>query len=395
MKRSSILIRNSSSSFIRSPHRHSRSTNTRCPSTPWAAVCPCSARSPPPPRSPTGAGLRRATWSTGAVPAAGAKVLDPGGPPGHLRRGERRDRAVRRGPRPDGVRPDRNTKLKIVNLLVMDDGLLEVGTAADRSPRARARKSRSRISRSTRSLDPGQVGNGIVGLGRISMHGAAKTPTFARLAGDARVVADDVRAGSSRCRAGRRATGSSSPTPDSCAKRAWARLQVARRAGRSRRPSTARRVTVRPALAVGPSRRARQQGRQSLQPHVGNLSRNVVVAPNARGTRGHMIFLARADVDLRYVEVRDMGRTMLEPIDSTTFDDEGTIAAGGHEPDRPLRDPLPPHLRPGDAAGQRLSVHAHRQRRDRPGQVGHHDSQHATTAWSRTTSSTTRTAPRS
>ena len=36
-----------------------------------------------------------------------------------------------------------------------------------------------------------------------------------------------------------------------------------------------------------------------------------------------MMFLARADVDLRYVEVRDMGRTMAGGIDSTTFDDEG------------------------------------------------------------------------
>jgi hypothetical protein len=36
-----------------------------------------------------------------------------------------------------------------------------------------------------------------------------------------------------------------------------------------------------------------------------------------------MMFLARADVDLRYVEVRDMGRTANATIDSTTFDAQG------------------------------------------------------------------------
>ena len=36
-----------------------------------------------------------------------------------------------------------------------------------------------------------------------------------------------------------------------------------------------------------------------------------------------MMFLARADVDLRYVEVREMGRTANATIDSTTFDSQG------------------------------------------------------------------------
>src|SRR5205085_8848495 len=32
------------------------------------------------------------------------------------------------------------------------------------------------------AIDPAQLGTGVEGLGRIRMHGAAKTPTFARLA---------------------------------------------------------------------------------------------------------------------------------------------------------------------------------------------------------------------
>ena len=80
----------------------------------------------------------------------------------------------------------RNTKVRIVTLLVMDDGLLEVGTVE----RPIAATARAEIQIADQPidmrLDPGQVGNGIVGLGRIRMHGAVKTPTFARLAGEAR-----------------------------------------------------------------------------------------------------------------------------------------------------------------------------------------------------------------
>ena len=83
-------------------------------------------------------------------------------------------------------------------------------------------------------------------------------------------------------------------------------------------------ITVRPALQWNHPGASVGSGASPLRPHVGNLSRNVVIASErAAGTRGHMMFLERADVDLRYVEVRDMGRTMTGAIDSTTFDDQG------------------------------------------------------------------------
>src|SRR4030095_2931786 len=44
-------------------------------------------------------------------------------------------------------------------------------------------------------------------------------------------------------------------------------------------------------------------------PHIGNLSRNVIIrSENPAGTRGHMIFMSRSDIDLRFVEVREMAR---------------------------------------------------------------------------------------
>jgi hypothetical protein len=56
-----------------------------------------------------------------------------------------------------------------------------------------------------------------------------------------------------------------------------------------------------------------------LLPHLGNLTRNVVVrSESAGGTRGHMMGTKTADVDIRYVLFRDMGRTRYTPLDNTT-----------------------------------------------------------------------------
>src|SRR4029453_8635713 len=64
-------------------------------------------------------------------------------------------------------------------------------------------------------------------------------------------------------------------------------------------------VTIRRELAWDHPAAVESSGRTVLRPHVGNLSRNVIVgSERGSGTRGHMMFLARADVDLRYVEVR-------------------------------------------------------------------------------------------
>jgi hypothetical protein len=263
------------------------------------------------------------TWSTGAVPSAGAKVLIPPG------RRVAYDVESATAVQCVEVRGQlafdtaRSTKLTVVTLIVMEDGLLEVGSDA----RPVAAAARAEIVIADRpfdfALDPGQVGNGIIGLGRIRMHGAVKTPTFARLAGDARqsqttfvldrplegwapgdrIVFPDTR----QLRESERGRAFSSRDEQA---------EVAAVDGSS--------ITIRTPLAWDHPAAHGTSGAAVLRPHVGNLSRNVVVSSErASGTRGHMIFLARADVDLRYVEVRDMGRTTNSAIDSTTFDGQG------------------------------------------------------------------------
>ena len=54
-------------------------------------------------------------------------------------------------------------------------------------------------------------------------------------------------------------------------------------------------------------------------PHVGNLTRNVIVrSESATGTRGHMIATHMADVDIRYALFKDLGRTTYQPLNTTT-----------------------------------------------------------------------------
>jgi hypothetical protein len=221
--------------------------------------------------------------------------------------------------------------MKVVNLTVIDEGALEVGTATQ--PIAAGVKAEIVIAdqRFDSTLDPAQVGNGVAALGKVAMHGRPKTPTFARLGEEAlkgqstlllaeavtgwtpgdRIVVPDTR----QLRDSER--GSALKPQDET-------LEIASVSGP--------RVTVTTPLQHDHRGSRNADGRFAFLPHVGNLSRNVVVrSENARGTRGHMIFLARADVDLRYVEVRDMGRTTLDPIDSTVVGEGKIVQIGTNQ----------------------------------------------------------------
>jgi hypothetical protein len=61
-------------------------------------------------------------------------------------------------------------------------------------------------------------------------------------------------------------------------------------------------------------------GTLRLLPHVGNLTRNVVVRSQSPigsgGTQGHTFFIGRANVDIRYVAFRDLGGTVTVNVDA-------------------------------------------------------------------------------
>jgi hypothetical protein len=127
----------------------------------------------------SGAWSDPATWSTGQVPAASARVAVAAGHDvvydvvsdaklscievrGHL-----------------AFATDRSTRLRVTTVMVLEGGHFEVGRPD--APVAADAIAEIEIADQPidTALDPAQIGNGIVGLGRVTMHGAVKSPTFA------------------------------------------------------------------------------------------------------------------------------------------------------------------------------------------------------------------------
>ena len=264
------------------------------------------------------------TWSTGAVPGADARVAVAAGhdvtydivSDAALACVEVQGRLA--------FASGRDTRLKVGTLMVLEGGRLEIGSPA--VPIAPAATAELIIADRPvdPAVDPDQVGNGLVALGAVTMHGAVKTPTFIRLgreprAGDTTI---DLAGPVSGWAAGDRVV-----IPDT----RQLRLAGAGRRGRSQTET----VEVAATAGAGVTLAAPLQydhagardggGALGFLPHAGNLSRNVIVSSeNPRGTRGHTItFLSRADVDLRYAAFVDLGRTRNGSVDSTRLDTRG------------------------------------------------------------------------
>lgn len=241
------------------------------------------------------------TWSTGAVPGADDRVAVAAGhdvaydvvSDATLACVEVQGRLA--------FASGRDTRLKVVTVIVLEGGRLAIGSPA--APVAAGVTAEVIIADRPfdPAVDPDQVGNGLVALGAVTMHGAVKTPTFARLGREPRAgdTVIELAGPVSGWEAGDRVV-----VPDT----------------RQLRPGGGRRggsqtETVRIASVAGAL---------GFLPHAGNLSRNVIVrSENPRGTRGHTMFISRADVDLRYAAFVGLGRTRNGGVDSTRLDTRG------------------------------------------------------------------------
>ena len=218
-----------------------------------------------------------------------------------------------------------NTRLKTNNLMVWEEGYLEIGSAAkpiDANAIAEVVIADQRIDR---KLDPAELGAGIESLGKISMHGAVKTPAFARLA--AEPLAGQTALTLERVAESWKA-GDHIVLPDTRQLRDNQRGENYRAQDEKVEIASVNgtQVTLTTALKFDHKGAHSGDGKLEFLPHVGNISRNVVVrSENPAGTRGHMIFMARSEIDLRYVEVREMGRTKLGVLDNTEFDNDGKL----------------------------------------------------------------------
>ena len=149
------------------------------------------------------------------------------------------------------------------------------------------------------------------------MHGSVKSPTFVRLSAEAGAGQSSLSlsAGVAGWQGGDRlvlpGTNQSSSNPASYQ-------------GSGRRRRSRRRRDRAWRWRVGSRSRTRggrnAAGALVFLPHVGNITRNVVIrSQNPQGTRGHVLLTDRAEVDIRYTAFRDLGRTTISPLDSTVM----------------------------------------------------------------------------
>jgi len=266
-----------------------------------------------------------ATWSTGQIPTSEARVaISASRDVVYDVASDTKLACVQVGGRLR-FQADADTRMKTANLMVLDEGNLEVGSAG--APIAANVTAEIIIAdqKIDRRLDPAELGSGIESLGRIRMHGAMKSPTFVRLA-------EEPLAGQTTLKLEQSVTGwkvgDHIVIPDTRQLRQSERgsnykaqdekVEIASIAGNQ--------ITLSAALKYDHKGARNPEDKLEFLPHIGNISRNVVIrSENPAGTRGHMIFMSRSDIDLRFVEVREMGRTRMGVLDNTEFTDKGEV----------------------------------------------------------------------
>lgn len=214
--------------------------------------------------------------------------------------------------------PDRDTRLTAATILVHEGGQLEIGSeTAPALPNVRAE-----IVIADQPLDsgfdPDQYGTGLIGFGKVTAHGSTKTPSFVRLAAEPRAGESTLALAQpvSGWRLGDRLI-----LPDTRHLRdferresyqpQWEQLVLAAVS------DDGRTLTLTNPLRYDHPGARDGDDRLEFLPHVGNLTRNVVIrSANPNGTRGHALLTHRADVDIRYASFEDLGRTTIDPLDS-------------------------------------------------------------------------------
>jgi hypothetical protein len=238
-------------------------------------------------------------------------------------------------------RTDVNTRLTVTNLLVLQGGELQIGTAAAPvAANVTAEVIFPDIPLDT-ARDPEQFGHGLIGLGKVTMNGAAKNQTFVRLGAEPRAGATTLTLSQpvSGWRVGdqlvlpdtRQLTWETQPdNPDGDHNYQW---EVVTLAGISADGQT---LTLSQPLRFDHLGARDGDGALTFLPHVANLSRNVTVrSANPSGNRGYALFTGRADVDIAYTRFLGLGRTRLDPLDNTIVDDAGQVThVGTNENDR-------------------------------------------------------------
>jgi hypothetical protein len=165
-----------------------------------------------------------------------------------------------------------------------------------------------------RSTDPEEFGRGLVWLGAVRLHGAAKTP-FVRVTEEPLAGQGQIFAPTTGWRPGDRLVlpGTNQPSPEGgpfVPQVETPQVVLA----------SADVVTIHRPLAFDHRGARTMDGTLRFLPHVGNLTRSIRIrSENPSGTRWHVIFVDRADVDIRYVSFVNLGRTTTEPLSGSNL----------------------------------------------------------------------------
>jgi hypothetical protein len=270
-----------------------------------------------------------AIWSNGRVPAAGEQVKLAAG---HDITYDAMSDVPLDCIEVDGAlrfSTTRSTRLKVANLTVLDEGRLEIGSVEHPVAGGVTTEIIVVDRLIDREIDPSQMGTGIQALGAVTMHGEVKTPTFVRLAaephaGDNSLSVEGTLSGWK--------PGDSIVIPDT------RQLRLNER-GTEYRPQDEKiaiaevagsRIQLASPLRFDHKGARDADGVLEFLPHIGNVSRSIVIrSERPTGTRGHIIYMSHANVDMRYVEVRDMGRTRMGVLDNSMFDAQGALLRFG------------------------------------------------------------------
>jgi hypothetical protein len=285
-----------------------------------------------------------AVWSTRQVPGANAIVAIPSGvtvtyDQSYATSAVAPDTVVVRAGGHLSFRTDINTRLVTANLLVLAAGRLTIGN--EFNPIAAGVKAEVVIANKPLRLDidPEQFGNGLIVLGQLSIRGAAKQvwDTATGAYRDLGYATLDVAptAGQTQLRLAQPVIGwrpgDKLVLPDTrqfhygneAYPTTWTETATLQSISADGRTVTLQSPLQFDHLGVSTTK-------ATMRPHVGNLTRNVVISsenPNgtfttAAGvtlpTRGHTFYTDRAEVDVRYAEYSELGRTTNAPVAAGT-----------------------------------------------------------------------------
>lgn len=262
------------------------------------------------------------TWSPARVPQSGDSVLIS---PGTTVTFDRRLTFALNAVGIDGTLEfdtTVSTLLWATNVQVNPDGALLIGSATQPVP---ASVTAEIVIANRAPTDTKQFGTGLTVLGKITLHGAIKRPTFVRVSSEPRSGQNTLTLESA---VSGWLPGDRLFLPDT---RHMTWEDIANWAPKASQreeltltsvSSDGRTLTLSRALQFNHLGARDGNGQLDFLPHVGNLSRNVIVRSEAgfgqSGTPGHVMLTHRADVDIRYALFRELGRTTIQDLNDST-----------------------------------------------------------------------------